>query len=128
MYIKVLAFSLTIIILVKDIQEISSLFSAKTMSVLEKLEENKPYLGFKKLSVGFHQIKLFRSVKNKFEKKEENGDEPKSILVELDDQVIFLPQYFKDKISDSEMCELNSDIENKKEIYLHFGGKNETSK
>lgn len=93
------------------------------MNVLKKLEENKPYYGFTKLSIGFHRIALFRVVKNKFEKKED----VKSILVELEDQVIFLPQYFREKISDSDVCELNSCINKNKDIYLHFGGKNETS-
>lgn len=55
---------------------------------------SKPYLGFSKLSVGYHKIECFRLVKNKFAKKNTTGDEEKSILVELEDQVIILPQYF----------------------------------
>lgn len=91
--------------------------------VLKKLEENKPYHGFSKLNIGFHQIKLFRTVKNKFDKK----DDVKSILVELEDQVVFLPQYLRQKISDSDMSELNSCIDNAEDMYLHFGGKNEST-
>lgn len=93
------------------------------MSALKKLEETKPYYGFTKLRVGFHQIKLFRTVKNKFEKK----DDVKSIMIELEDQVIFLPQYFRQKIYDLDICELNSCINKNEDIFLHFGGKNEFS-
>lgn len=90
------------------------------MSVLKKLEENKPYHGFSKLSIGFHQIVLFRAVKNKYDKKNEDA---KTILVELDDQVVFLPQYFREKISDSDIIELNAGINMNEQVFLYFGGK-----
>lgn len=96
------------------------------MNVLKKLEfvqPNKPYLGFNKLSIGYHQICCFRSVKNKFGKKGEGS--AKSILLELDDQVVFLPQYFWQKINEKDMCDLNTLIETGENIYLHFGGKQE---
>lgn len=87
------------------------------------LKETRRKHDFTKLSIGFHQIILFRTVKNKFDKK----DDAKSILVELDDQVIFLPQYFRQKITDSDICEFNSCINKNEDIYLNFGGRNETN-
>lgn len=95
------------------------------MNVLKKLEDlnpNKPYHGFTKLSIGYHQISSFRSVKNKFGKKGVSG---KSILVELNDQIIFLPQYFWQKLNENDLQELNSCIEKGENLYLFFGGKQE---
>lgn len=96
------------------------------MNALKKLEEvvpNKAYLGFTKLSIGYHKIISFRSTKNKFGKKGE-----KSILVELDDQVLFLPQHFNMKINEDDIRELNSSIEKNNSVYLHFGGRDEKTK
>lgn len=96
------------------------------MSALKKLEEvvpNKAYLGFAKLAIGYHKIISFRSTKNKFGKKGE-----KSILVEIDDQVLFLPQHFSAKINEDDIRELNSSIEKNETIYLHFGGRDEKTK
>lgn len=99
------------------------------MNALKKLQEvapNKPYLGFAKLSLGFHQIFNFRSVKNKFGKKGEGS--AKSIMVELDEQVLFLPQYFSQKINEEDMSELNAGIEKNESVYIYFGGRDEKSK
>lgn len=96
----------------------------KKMDVLKKIDESKPYFGFTKLGKGFHQIVIFRTVKNKFDKKKE---ESKSILVELKDQVVFLPQHFRDKISDSDIMKLNSTISEGEDLFLHFDGKNEVT-
>lgn len=96
------------------------------MSALKKLleiEPNKPYLGFARLANGFHKIFSFSLTKNKFGKKSE-----KSILVELDDQVLFLPQHFNSKIDGEDIKELNGDIGKKENIYLYFGGQDERTK
>lgn len=92
------------------------------MSALQKLTSvnNKPYNGFTKLSEGFHEIVCFRATKNKFAKKGEGSS--KSIIVELKDEIVFLPQYFGTKISESDIKELNA---SKEKIFLYFGGKNE---
>lgn len=96
------------------------------MNVLKKLGDvtpNKPYFGFVKLSVGYQKIVCFRFVKNKFGKK--NDGSSKSILVELNNEVLFLPQYFNHKINESDLNELNSCIEKKINVYIYFGGRNE---
>lgn len=98
------------------------------MDVLKKLEEvkpNKPYNGFGKLCIGFHLIISFRFVKNKFGKKGDGSN--KSILVELKDEVLFLPQYFCQKLSKEDIRVLNSSIESKENVYLFFGGKQESN-
>lgn len=95
------------------------------MNVLKKLEDLKPnklYHGFAKLSIGYHEIRCFRSVRNKFGKK---GGSGKSIIVELEDQILFLPQYFWQKLNENDLQELNSSIENGEYVYLYFGGKQE---
>lgn len=98
------------------------------MNILKKLEEvkrTKPYYGFANLATGYHPIESFRVVKNKFSKKGVGSN--KSILAELKDQVIFLPQYFWDKLSENDINELNSCLPDEK-IYLFFGGKLEPEK
>lgn len=92
------------------------------MNVLKKLDDAKPYHGFPKLEIGFHKIELFRSMDNKYAKKDE-VEKSKSILVELADQVIFLPQYICARMTESDVCELNTSLKNKEEMFLHFGGR-----
>lgn len=91
------------------------------MDILKKLEEpSKPYRGFPALTKGYHQILQFRSVKNNFAKKSEHK---KTILVELEDQVLFLPAYFWQKINEKDIVDLNCMISKGEFIYLYFGGK-----
>lgn len=85
-------------------------------------DENKPYRGFSKLAVGYHEIVNFRTVKNRFAKK---GDCVKTISVELEIEVVFLPSYFWQKINEKDMVELNTMINSGSKIYLYFGGKQE---
>lgn len=94
------------------------------MNALKKLEDfkpNKPYHGFAKLSIGYHEIRSFRYVKNKFGKKGDGSN--RTILVELNDEVVFLPQYFCQKLNDADLNELNSTIEKNQHVYLYFGGR-----
>lgn len=100
--------------------------TVKKMEVLKKLEEvrpNKPYHGFGKLSIGFHRIECFRVVKNKFGKKGDGSN--KSILVELCEEVLFLPQYFWGNLTEDDIKSLNASINGKENVYLYFGGKHE---
>lgn len=93
------------------------------MSALKKLQEaseTKLYYGFSKLSLGHHEIICFRLVKNKFAKSK--NERKKTLLVELKDQIVYLPQYFSEKIKEDDISELNSDGVIK---YLYFGGKHE---
>lgn len=98
--------------------------SVSEMNVLKKLDglnQNKPYHGFANLSVGYHGVVRFRIVKNKYGNVGEGSG--KSILVELDNQVLFLPQYFWQTISESDISDLNSLINGGENVYLFFGGK-----
>lgn len=99
------------------------------MDALKKLSEisAKPYIGFSKLRHGYHKIKNFRTVKNKFYKKSEGGHS-KTILVELKNEVLFLPQYFWDRINETDLDNLNARIRSKKKVYLDFAGKNDETK
>lgn len=93
-------------------------------SVIKKLQlvgASKPYRGFAHLSMGYHEIVGFRVVKNKFNETKQDDKRSKSILVELQNEVVFLPQYFLDKIDEDDIAELNSaDTEN---MFLYFGGR-----
>lgn len=96
------------------------------MSALKKLEEviaNKVYQGFTKLALGYHKIFGFKLVKSKFGKKCE-----KSLMAELEDQVLFLPSYFSQRIGEDDIRELNENIEKDKAIYIYFGGREERTK
>lgn len=84
-----------------------------------KIIVSKPYHGFAKLEIGYHQIVCFRNVKNKFGKKGDGSE--KSILVELNDEVLFLPQYFLQKINEEDVISLNSTIESNENVHLYFG-------
>lgn len=99
------------------------------MDILKKLENikpNKPYRGFAKLSVGYHEILLFRIVKNKYGKK--NDVSAKTILIELADEVLFLPQHFLKFFNEDGIERLNAAIENGEPVYVYFGGKEKESK
>lgn len=94
------------------------------MNALRKLREvqpNKPYHGFARLNEGYHKVASFRIVKNKFGKKADGSG--KSILVELADEVLFLPQYFLQTINEDDVKELNAAIGSGNTIYLFFGGR-----
>lgn len=55
----------------------------------------KPYLGFSNLRIGHYEVVKFKLVKNKLYNP--NAEKPLSklvLMVELKDQVLFLPQYF----------------------------------
>lgn len=96
------------------------------MSGLAKLTKigssTKPYYGFTKLTIGYHKIQSFRIVKNKFAKETDEG-EKKTLLAELEDQIIFLPKYFMDALNRQDIQELNN-VSNET-YYLFFGGKRE---
>lgn len=97
------------------------------MEVLKKIanvKPNKPYQGFTKLSKGFHQVENFRMVKNKFCKKDGSK---KSILTELEGEILFLPQCFSQILDEDDLNELNECISNQQCIYLYFGGKHEAT-
>lgn len=92
---------------------------------------SKEYNGFSKLDTGYHEIELFRLVKNKMYN-ENNEDHVKNrlkrvLLVELKDEILFLPEYFAVGLNDDDakVEELNNDGIKK---YLYFGGKRPKNK
>lgn len=107
--------------------ETSANDSTKKISALNLIQsanlEAKPYKGFKELPHGHHEIVRFRLVKNKM--LEEFGEKaaklPRVLLVELSDQVLFLPEHFAIPFhnDDAKVEELNNDGVTK---YLFFGG------
>lgn len=114
------------------------------MSVFKKLQSvgsNKPYYGLTKLNIGYHKIMCFRVVKNNFAEKDDtsaadsggtsksaagSGGTSKSIIAELKDQIVFLPQYFISLLTTNEINELNSNKTEK--MYLYFGGRRPKSR
>lgn len=89
------------------------------MNVLKKLNqstEDKPYHGFSKLDIGNHEIVSFRATNNKF---------GKSVICELVDQIIFLPQYLGQQLGEQDIQELNKC---EKKLFLHFGGRHDKKK
>lgn len=89
--------------------------------------ENKPYFGFSQLPHGYHKIVKFRWVKNKMYKMDsEKPGLKRTVLIELADQVLFLPEYIARKFNDDDekIAELNSGIT----IFLYFGGRREENR
>lgn len=97
---------------------------AKLRMVTSNQSTSKPYHGFTKLSVGYHKIECFRLVKNKFTK-DATDDQKKTILVELENEIVFLPQYFMNVLDKDDLNNLNCADEIN---YLYFGGKREKNK
>lgn len=95
------------------------------LTKIQMIGVSKPYRGFTNLAVGYHKIARFRLVKNKFVNKNAKESDKKSILVELDEEVVFLPQYYRDVLSEDDIINLNSAQES---MYLYFGGRRENSK
>lgn len=92
-----------------------------------EFESSKPYHGFKELSRGKHRILKFKLVRNKFAKEAASEGEATtssqwSIMVELEDQVLFLPQHLARKFNNSPdtVRQIN---ESGITFYLYFGGK-----
>lgn len=83
----------------------------------------KPYKGFSQLEHGDHRIFSFRLVNNRHYKEVDGTgfNLKRVLLVELADQVLFLPEYFAAPFLDDEqkVAELNKD---KKIKYLCFRG------
>lgn len=84
-------------------------------------EHGKPYFGFSDLRKGNHEILQFKLVKNVHYNKKNEKSLKRVILVELKDQVLFLPEYFAQKFKDNpkKIDELNRDGVKK---FLFFGG------
>lgn len=83
------------------------------MNVLKKLnqvESDKPYQGLPNLKLGYHEIFLFR---------ESHGKYGRSVIAELQYEIIFLPQYLAVKLDQKDIEELNECDE---KIFLFFGG------
>lgn len=107
------------------------------MSAFELLTKvgkfTKPYLGFSKLRHGHHEIEKFRLVKNKMYvpaeqlKPDEQPKLPRVLMVELKDQVLFMPEYITKAMGadDEKVAELNNDGVKK---FLYFGGKRDNAR
>lgn len=92
------------------------------MSALNLLlsTNSKPYKGFSKLEKGNYEIVKFRFVKNKmFKVDSEKPQSPYTLLVELADQVLFLPDYISKQFDEKTIDELNTCGA---KVFLCFGG------
>lgn len=83
------------------------------MHVLKKIanpESTKPYHGLTKLPKGYHLVLVFR---------ESIGQFGRSIIAELEDEIIFLPKYLIGRLTEQDVNDLNACNE---KMYLFFGG------
>lgn len=92
------------------------------MAFVNPFQAEKPYLGFKRLQIGDYEIFEFRFVKNRYALTQPDAP-PRTVLVELADQVLFLPDYLSHRLKDNDAIidRLNSDDVKR---FLCFGGKN----
>lgn len=120
-----------ILISVVEIKTVRSfVVFAKEMDLLRKkvYNDSKPYHGFKNLLIGNYKIVRFRMVMNRYYRPgSENPGLKKTLLVELEDQILFLPEYITAKFSGNkeEILQLNEDNKDKK-LFLCFNGKRDT--
>lgn len=80
---------------------------------------SKPYYGLSKMDKGYYKICSFRTVKNRY------ADGETCVLVELINEVIFLPKYLAADLNEEDITSLNTDGVTK---YLYFGGKRSENK
>lgn len=84
--------------------------------------DSKPYKGFGKLPYGNHEIERFRLVSNKMYKPTCEKSYKTILLVELKNEVLFLPSYFAADFQyegAKKLHEINSDGIKK---FLFYGG------
>lgn len=62
----------------------------------------KPYKGFTNLEPGNYKILKFSLVRNRFFNPNVEGSLPRTLLVELEDQVLFLPSYMAVNFNNNE--------------------------
>ena len=84
------------------------------LNMLNEVELNKIFKPYKPwpISHGFHKIFGFRV---------RDGMYGRSVIAELENEIVYLPQYLSRKLSDEDVDSLNTCEE---PIYLYFGGKN----
>lgn len=101
---------------------IENLFKFNTKP--DTIANSKPYRGFAKLKQGDYPIAKFKLVRNKYYDAENVNSVKRILLVELDDQVLFLPQIFASNFGDNDALikTLNAD---EKKRFLCFGGAGE---
>lgn len=84
--------------------------------------QRKPYRGFSSLSLGKHRIIRFSLVPNRFAASTLTTAQKTNVRVELEDQVVYLPNYIGEKLKgdQNKIDELNnSNIV----FYLDFKGR-----
>lgn len=114
-----------------SISQLASTKSAKMSNLKDffkpEFESSKPYRGFKELAHGRHKIIRFKLVRNKFAADAESEgssstSSPISVMVELEDEVLFLPQHLGRKFNNNPetVRQIN---ESGITFYLYFAGK-----
>lgn len=93
---------------------------------MEFLNASKPCTPFDKLDTGYYEVIKFKLVKNRFYRQNsENPGAEKSLIVELANQVLFLPSYISKNFAgpnEYRVAELNNSSE---KIFLYYGGSSE---
>lgn len=92
------------------------------MDLFNQYEDSKAYNGFAKLSIGHHEVKKFRLVRNKWFNLEVEGSLQRILLAELENEIVFLPSYMAVKFNndDDKVEALNNDGVKR---FLYFGGR-----
>lgn len=89
--------------------------------VFNPFPRNLPYRGFANLPIGNYRIEQFKFVRNKFQKHEDPESPPRILMVELAEEIVFLPAYFAKNFNDDD--ELVRNINNDGVTrFLCFGG------
>lgn len=82
----------------------------------------KPYNGFDELPIGNYEILSFAFVRNQYYDPDDKRSPPRIIMIELSDQILFLPPYMALKLRDDDE-KLKSLNEDGVKRYLCYGGR-----
>ena len=97
--------------------------SVVTASLFSPFECSKPNTGFSQLEIGDHEILKFYFVRNRWYDGLP-GSVRRILMIELQDQVLFLPANYAKKFNDSDkMLQAVNDDSTKR--FIRFAGKND---
>lgn len=103
--------------------ESTSAKSVDTANIFKIFDISKPYYGFADLQVGNYEIISFKFVQNKWYDSEKKNSLKRILMVELSDQVLFLPAIFAKNFNDDDAV-LEAVNNDKIKRFLCYRGKN----
>lgn len=92
-----------------------------TIDLFNPYAFSKPYKGFKYLPIGHHEIISFKFIRNRYFNQDDISSLRRTLMVELHDQLLFLPAYMALNFNDDDTLVTGLNTDGIKR-YLYFGG------